>query len=364
MDILASVDQYEAWLRAQLKTEFVEQDLKRKHKKMAKGTFPFLRATYWRWAETVLDICGELGDAPAVLAVGDIHLENYGTWRDADGRLVWGVNDFDEAAEMPYAIDLVRLAASAMLAHGDSHADPAPLCEAILAGYSAGLERPMPFVLDRDHKWLRGLVEVKDEARDNFWSELGQLEQGDDPPPKRHVAALRAAMPDETIEFEVRPRQAGTGSLGRPRFAAFGEWRGAPVVRESKALVPSAWTLAPGRDAQPIRTDEAATGRQRSPDPWYRRTDDIVVRRLSPNNRKIEVKDEDDLAVLLGADMLRAMGHELANIHLGSAAGGKAIEHDIAERNERAGDWLVVATQRMADAVTSDYKKWRKHAGD
>ena len=52
-----------------------------------------------------------------VLAVGDIHLENFGTWRDADGRLVWGVNDFDEAAQMPYVLDLVRLAASALLAN-------------------------------------------------------------------------------------------------------------------------------------------------------------------------------------------------------------------------------------------------------
>ncbi len=55
-------------------------------------------------------------DAPQVLAVGDMHLENFGTWRDADGRLVWGVNDFDEAAVMPYPLDLVRLAASIRLA--------------------------------------------------------------------------------------------------------------------------------------------------------------------------------------------------------------------------------------------------------
>ena len=58
-----------------------------------------------------------------MLAVGDMHVENFGTWRDAEGRLVWGVNDFDEAAKMPYTIDLVRLAASAMLAGGAGHLD-------------------------------------------------------------------------------------------------------------------------------------------------------------------------------------------------------------------------------------------------
>jgi len=45
----------------------------------------------------------DLTDAPRLLAVGDLHVENFRTWRDAEGRLVWGVNDFDEVAEMPYA---------------------------------------------------------------------------------------------------------------------------------------------------------------------------------------------------------------------------------------------------------------------
>ena len=31
------------------------------------------------------------------LSVGDLHVENFGTWRDSEGRLIWGINDFDEA---------------------------------------------------------------------------------------------------------------------------------------------------------------------------------------------------------------------------------------------------------------------------
>ena len=109
---------------------------------MAKGAFPFLRATYWRWAETILDVCPELADAPPVLAVGDIHLENFGTWRDVDGRLVWGVNDFDEATEMPYALDLVRLAVSAVLADDARNRSADYICDTILDGYEDGLKRP------------------------------------------------------------------------------------------------------------------------------------------------------------------------------------------------------------------------------
>ena len=107
-DIRKSTARYEDWLRGALGSELVDKDLERKHGKMRDGAFPFLRATYWRWAETVLEACPDLADAPQVLAVGDVHLENFGTWRDADGRLGWGVNDYDEAAQMPYPLDLVR----------------------------------------------------------------------------------------------------------------------------------------------------------------------------------------------------------------------------------------------------------------
>jgi uncharacterized protein (DUF2252 family) len=113
--IQQSARAYEQWLKVQLGGDLVAADLARKHDKMHASAFVFFRATYWRWAETILDICPEFADAPSVLAVGDIHLENYGTWRDAEGRLAWGVNDFDEAAEMPFALDLVRLAASGCL---------------------------------------------------------------------------------------------------------------------------------------------------------------------------------------------------------------------------------------------------------
>ena len=64
-------------LRAQLKGDVVERDLRKKRRRMKESPFPFLRATYWRWAETILDVCPELANAPQVLAVGDIHLENF-----------------------------------------------------------------------------------------------------------------------------------------------------------------------------------------------------------------------------------------------------------------------------------------------
>src|SRR5688572_27435851 len=76
------------------------------------GGFKFLRGTYYWWAAAWERGGPDVTDAPRVLGVGDLHVENFGTWRDAEGRLVWGVNDFDEAAELPYTNDLIRLAVS------------------------------------------------------------------------------------------------------------------------------------------------------------------------------------------------------------------------------------------------------------
>ena len=64
--IVDSTHDYEKWLRAELKDDVVEKDLRRKHKRMADDPFRFLRATYWRWAETILDICPDLADAPEI----------------------------------------------------------------------------------------------------------------------------------------------------------------------------------------------------------------------------------------------------------------------------------------------------------
>src|SRR6476661_4340948 len=168
-DIKQANKAYENWLREQLPRQVIEEDLAEKWKKMSAGPFPFLRATFWRWSETILDVCPDLAKAPAVLAVGDIHLENFGSWRDADGRLVWGVNDFDEAAEMPYALDLVRLACSAILARPSHDVAAKDICGAILKGYGKGLDTPRPMALDEDHAWLRELVVVPEKERAHFW---------------------------------------------------------------------------------------------------------------------------------------------------------------------------------------------------
>src|SRR6476620_11725901 len=111
MNIVQATHQYERWLAQH--TTLVRPDLVLKHASMKRDAFSFLRATFYRWTQVWEDVCADLCGAPEVLAIGDLHVENFGTWRDDEGRLVWGLNDFDEAFPLPYTNDLVRLAVSA-----------------------------------------------------------------------------------------------------------------------------------------------------------------------------------------------------------------------------------------------------------
>jgi uncharacterized protein (DUF2252 family) len=348
----ASRREYDAWLRAQLHGDVWRDDLREKERKMRKSPFVFLRATYWRWAEAILTVCPELRDAPPVLAVGDIHLENYGVWRDADGRLVWGVNDFDEAATMPYALDLVRLAASAVLSGIGRGAARGDVCTGIRDGYREGLDKPRPFVLDEKHRWLRALFAVSDAERQDFWQKMEKLDDASRRIPDRYRKAIARQWPgaDADVRTFARRTGAGTGSLGRPRWVGIAMWRGGRVVREAKAIVPSGWTRAHPRGARAGAPAAIAAGRYRAPDPWFDVRDGVVVRRLSANARKIEVKDH---ARDLGDPrMLNAMGYELANVHIGTTDRRDAIENDLRARGDR---WLENATSAAAKFVTSDY---------
>jgi uncharacterized protein (DUF2252 family) len=344
---------YERWLKAQL-DELWEDDLDQKHRKMRESPFVFLRATYWRWAETILTICPDLKTATIVPGVGDIHLENYGVWRDIEGRLAWGVNDFDEAADMPYAVDLVRLAASAALASDARRSEREDICAGVLRGYREGLQHPRPFILDEQNEWLRLQFVVSEDERADFWKKMRKL-TSDGSITRKYRQPIERQLPgaDAVVEKFAR-RAAGTGSLGRPRWVGVAEWRGGTSVREAKAVVASGWTLA-HRSGTRSSAATIAAGRYRAVDPWYVALRDVVVRRLSPNARKIEVKEQPK--VLFNTRMHRLMGRELANVHLGTSDLKRAIEKDLAKRGER---WLERAERTAADFINDDFEAYRR----
>ena len=268
-DFPAATASYEHWLEQHL--TLLPHDLELKHQQMAAGAFPFFRATFYRWMQLwFAGTAAAATKAPAVLAVGDLHVENFGTWRDSEGRLVWGVNDFDEAYRLPYTLDLVRLAASAHLAIDGAHLslphDEA--CDAILAGYSEGIAaQGMPFVLAEKNSWLRALVSGELREPEHFWSKLDACVTLAQLPPASAVKAVTRLLPDPKMRCRWVHRVAGVGSLGRQRFVALGVYAGSQVAREAKALAPSACVWAANARARRLRAHYLLPGNARKRDP-------------------------------------------------------------------------------------------------
>jgi uncharacterized protein (DUF2252 family) len=86
-----------------------------KLKRMARNPFAFFRGANHLfadgWNETRPPDVG-----PEVLICGDLHLENFGAYRDEGGEFLYDINDFDDALVAPCSLDLVRCSASILLA--------------------------------------------------------------------------------------------------------------------------------------------------------------------------------------------------------------------------------------------------------
>ena len=347
---------YEAWLKRHI--DLLAADVDRKHAAMAADVFPFLRATFYRWMQLWPEVCREEQQVPKVLAVGDLHVENFGTWRDVEGRLVWGINDFDEAFELPYSIDLVRLAASAHIAVREARLQigPRDACEALLAGYRRGLQiGGQAFVLAEDHPWLREMVSSILRDPERYWEKLQSLPAWKGRVPKSARRGLERMLPEPGLTYRIAHRIAGLGSLGRERFVALAEYRGGMVAREAKALAPSACVWAARGDvSERIRYQNILDRSRRAPDPFVRLKGRWIVRRLAPDCSRIELshmpKERDE------TKLLHAMGFETANIHLGTPRARDAILRNLRSRGR---DWLHETSSRMVKATTDDWRLWR-----
>lgn len=356
MNIVEATTAYERW--AGKRIDLVAPDIRLKHQHMASGTFPFIRATFYRWAMIWEEICPELALAPTLLAVGDLHLENFGTWRDSEGRLIWGINDFDEAFPMPYTVDLLRLATSALLAI-DNEAlslDPHDACAAILNGYRETIGRVgTPFVLEESHPTMRAMAlgEERDPVR--FWSKLLQRRSVSAPDGVRKL--LQKQLPDGAASPRIIHRIAGFGSLGRPRYVVLADWGGGMVAREAKAMLPSAYAWANKLHEKRIFYDAINDGAVRVHDPFLKTKKGWLLRRLAPHCTRIELDDfpqkRDESYIL------KAMGQETANVHFATPSALTPVRQDLKRRGTR---WLHEAASKMAAAIRAEWKEWRETA--
>jgi hypothetical protein len=356
-DIQAVTTSYESWMRSC--TTVLQSDLRLKHEQMKGSPFAFLRGTFYRWAQLWSSVCADLCSAPKVLAVGDLHVNSFGTWRDAEGRLCWGVDDFDEAYPLPYTNDLVRLAASLKII---IDADGLSIklrdgCDAILEGYVDSTRKGgNPIVLAEREQKLGKLGVDSFKPPYNFWEKLNELPAIRQPLAKDLKRALEKTLPERGMEYKVVRRQAGLGSLGQERFVAVAKWQGGYLAREAKLTVPSAcsWLEDEVGHRQSFY-ERAIRSAVRSSDPFQVIDGSWLIRRLSPDSNPIDIQklpkhsDEETL--------LYVMGSEAANVHLGTRNQSKRILNDLKKRKQ---SWLQDAAVRMAKSLEKDWKHYRK----
>ena len=88
-----------------------------KFRKMAADPFAFYRGAACLFYADMAEMDDPWADerTSAVWVHGDLHVENFGTYMNSDGRLVFDVNDFDEAYVGHFSWDLRRFVASLAL---------------------------------------------------------------------------------------------------------------------------------------------------------------------------------------------------------------------------------------------------------
>jgi len=260
----------------------------RKYRAMSRDPFVFFRGTAHLFWEDWASVGGEaLDDAPLAWCCGDLHLENFGSYRGDNGLAYFDLNDFDEAALAPATRDTARFLTSAWLAAESLGLSPATLHEletGFLDGYAAALVTGKPRWIERSIAtgWIRDLLRsVECRTQQQLLNERTIVRGGhrqlriDDKrtfklsgAERRRVtqgiARFAAHQPDPGFYrvLDVVGRIAGTGSLGMPRYAVLVRGQGARDVRilDVKAARPSALAVhlkSSRADRRPSRTNEA-----------------------------------------------------------------------------------------------------------
>lgn len=226
--------------------------LARKYKAMRTNSFSFFRGTCHLFYEDLAQ-APRLKDDTKVWICGDLHLENFGSYKGDNRAVYFDLNDFDEAVLAPCTWELVRVLTSIHVAAqttGFNQKKAQPLCESFLRTYSETLSKGKAGSIEKDT--VRGLVRkflltLKTRNRSAFIHSRTRIRKGkikliiDN----KKTIALTPAQKTRLIDFvdewrSSRPdrkffkildaaiRIAGTGSLGIERYVLLVQGNGHP----------------------------------------------------------------------------------------------------------------------------------------
>jgi uncharacterized protein (DUF2252 family) len=230
-----------------------------KYEKMRVDSFAFFRGTchlfYEDWADASAHSArlDRLNAAPPVWICGDLHLENFGSYKGDDRQVYFDINDFDEAALAPCTWELARFLSSVFVAAytlGLSLAEAKDLCEAYLQAYTRALANGKARSVETDT--ADGMIEellegLKQRDRSEFLNRRTAVKKdgrqievdGERTVPIteeersqiEHFLSSWAAGQRNPEFFELLDasgRLAGTGSLGVKRYLLLVRGKGSP----------------------------------------------------------------------------------------------------------------------------------------
>lgn len=215
--------------------------------RISQSPFRLFRGTYFLF---VRDLRNTATMRDAGLVVGDIHGENFGTYRSITGEIVYDIDDFDEASMGLYEHDVLRLALSVALAgteRGQRFGEALVGAEIVIRHWLDCLaswknwDRAAFEKLETARPVRKLLANAREKSRQQFLR--GFVRQTGDtfgfeqtaeyrPAPQRlkevrraiplfagHCLAPKNANLRHFQLLDVAERTAGTGSLGRDRLA-------------------------------------------------------------------------------------------------------------------------------------------------
>jgi len=238
-----------------------------KYARMRTSPFVFLRGTCHLFYKR-LPKGSVLDGSPRAWICGDMHLENFGTYK-GDNRLIYfDINDFDEACLAPCLFEMIRLLSSVLVAAADlklSRAEALALCHTAIDSYAAALRFGKARWIEEetaegmvgelfaalhqrsrvDH--LNRRTELKGKKRALRMDGKKALPVTDETRSKvtafMHDFARREPNPAFYEIIDVARRIAGTGSLGVDRYVILVEGKGSPdgnYLLDMKLALPSA----------------------------------------------------------------------------------------------------------------------------
>jgi uncharacterized protein (DUF2252 family) len=368
-----------------------------KYERMRQDAFAFFRGTahlfYGDWPKR-----SPLDRSPLTWACGDLHLENFGSYKGSNRLAYFDINDFDEAALAPAGYDLARFAVSTLLAARTMDlpaSEGRSLWNQARLAYSHSLRQGKALWVERST--ARGLVKgllraVKNRTQASLLNSRTTMSRGRRRLTIDGVHALQASReaqqavrrtlartrpcrdaPQFFRVLDVARRVAGTGSLGVRRFTVLIEGNGGrngQALLDLKQAVPS--TLAPVAEARQPRwaseADRVVTIQRRvqavSPALLHAVRmghNSYILRELQPIEDRLALAEARDKRRRL-ADALRVMAEVVAWGQLRSAGReGSAGADELVQFGHKS-DWpgpLLDYARYYADVV-NDY--WQEFA--